>query len=106
MSTQWAVIFFMSLAFFGKGFGALGWAVMSDVAPREATGLCAGLFNTFGNLAGVLTPILIGYILKTTGSFSGALVYVSAHAILAVVSFVVIVGEIKRVELRPAPPAA
>ena len=29
---------FMSIAFFGKGVAALGWAVMSDVAPREATG--------------------------------------------------------------------
>jgi len=106
VSTQWAVIFLMSLAFFGKGFGALGWAVMSDVAPRTAAGLSAGLFNTFGNLAGVVTPIVIGHIFKATGSFSAALVYVSAHAFLAVVSFLVIVGEIRRVELSPAPSAA
>lgn len=95
-----AVIFFMSLAFFGKGVGALGWAVMSDVAPREAIGLSGGLFNTFGNLAGAITPIVIGYILAGTGSFQWALVYVSAHAALAVASYLVIVGEIKRVELK------
>ena len=83
VSTQWAVIFFMSLAFFGKGVGALGWALMSDVAPKTATGLAGGLFNTFGNLAGVVTPIVIGYILSNTGSFNGALVYVGAHALLA-----------------------
>lgn len=97
-----AVIFFMSLAFFGKGVGALGWAVMSDVAPREAIGLSGGLFNTFGNLAGAITPIVIGYILAGTGSFQWALVYVSAHAALAVASYLVIVGEIKRVELKAA----
>lgn len=100
VGTQWAVILFMSLSFFGKGIGALGWAVMSDVAPREATGLAGGLFNTFGNLAGIITPIIIGYILKTTGSFNGALIYVGAHGVLAVASYLVIVGEIKRVELR------
>lgn len=94
-----AVIACLSLAYFGKGVGALGWAVMSDVAPREATGLAGGLFNTAGNLAGVLTPIAIGYILRETGSFAGALVFVGAHALLAVVSFLVIVGEIRRVEL-------
>ena len=99
VDTQWAVILFMSLAFFGKGVGALGWAVMSDVAPREATGLAGGLFNTFGNLAGIVTPIVIGYILKSTGSFNGALVYVGAHALIAVGSFLFIVGEIKRFEL-------
>jgi ACS family glucarate transporter-like MFS transporter len=73
---------------------------MSDVAPREAIGLSGGLFNTFGNLAGAITPIVIGYILAATGSFQWALVYVSAHAALAVVSYVVIVGEIRRVELK------
>ena len=64
VSAQWAVIALMSLAFFGKGVGALGWAVMADVAPKEATGLAGGLFNTFGNLAGIVTPIVIGYILQ------------------------------------------
>ena len=102
VDTQWAVIALMSLAFFGKGVGALGWAVMSDVAPKEATGLAGGLFNTCGNLAGIVMPIVIGYILKWTGSFEGALVYVGAHALLAVVSFLVIVGDIRRIELPPA----
>jgi ACS family glucarate transporter-like MFS transporter len=102
VDAQWAVIALMSLAFFGKGVGALGWAVMSDVAPKEATGLAGGLFNTCGNLAGVVMPIVIGYILKWTGSFEGALVYVGAHALIAVVAFLAIVGDIRRIELAPA----
>ena len=52
--------------------------------------------------AGIVTQIVIGYILRETGSFAGALVYVGAHALLAVVSFLVIVGEIRRIELPPA----
>ena len=100
VSTQWAVILFMSLAFFGKGIGALGWAVISDTSPKTVTGLCGSLFNTFGNVAGITTPIAIGYILKETGSFNWALVYVSAHAALAIASYLLVVGEIKRVELR------
>lgn len=102
VDTQWAVIFFMSLAFFGKGIGSLGWSVMADVAPKEATGLAGGLFNTCGNLAGIITPIVIGYILKSTGSFNGALVFVGAHGLMAVVGFVFIAGEFKRFELTPA----
>jgi len=100
VSAQWAVITLMSLAFFGKGVGALGWAVISDTSPKSVTGLCGGLFNTFGNIAGIITPIAIGYILKATGSFNLALVYVSAHAALAIASYLLIVGEIKRVELK------
>ena len=34
-----AVVALMALAFFGKGLGALGWAVMADVAPKEVIGL-------------------------------------------------------------------
>jgi sugar phosphate permease len=101
VDAEWAVIALMSLAFFGKGVGSLGWAVMADVAPREATGLSAGLFNMCSNLAGIVTPIVIGYILQRTGSFEGALVYVGAHALLGVVSFLAIVGDIRRVELPP-----
>lgn len=100
VDAEWAVILFMSLAFFGKGVGALGWAVISDTSPKSVTGLCGGLFNTFGNTAGIVTPIAIGYILKATGSFNWALVYVSAHAALAVASYLLVVGEIKRVELK------
>jgi ACS family glucarate transporter-like MFS transporter len=104
VSAQWAVITLMSLAFFGKGVGALGWAVIADTSPKSVTGLCGGLFNTFGNTAGIITPIAIGYILKATGSFNWALVYVSAHAALAIASYVLIVGEIKRVELKASRP--
>ena len=62
--SQAMIMLFMSIAFFGKGVAALGWAVMSDAAPREATGLAGSVFNLFGNAAGIFTPIVIGYILK------------------------------------------
>lgn len=44
----------MALAFFGKGFGALGWPVISDTAPKEIVGLCGGVFNVFGNVASIV----------------------------------------------------
>ncbi len=95
------VVFFMALAFFGKGFGALGWAVMSDCAPKEAAGLAGGLFNMFGNISSIVTPIAIGYILQYTGNnFYWALVFVGVHAFVAVFSYLVIVKDIKRFELK------
>jgi len=100
---EWVVVGFMALAFFGKGVGALGWAVMSDASPRQIAGLSGGLFNMFGNIASITTPIVIGYIISTTGSFKWALVFVGANALVAVISYVFIVGEIKRVELKEPP---
>lgn len=49
------VVMLMALAFFGKGFGALGWPVISDTAPKEIVGLCGGVFNVFGNVASIVT---------------------------------------------------
>ena len=94
------VVAFMSLAFFGKGVGALGWAVVSDTSPRQAGGLSGALFNTFGNTAGITTPIVIGYILQATGSFAGALTFVGVSAALALLSMLLLVGDIHRVELK------
>lgn len=96
---DWLVIVLMAVAFFGKGVASLGWAVMSDVAPRELAGLTAAIFNMFGNVAGIVTPIVIGYIVGATGSFDLALVFVGAHCLLTIVAFVVIAGPIRRVEL-------
>lgn len=99
LDSEWLIVAVMALAFFGKGFGALGWAVVSDTSPKEAVGLAGGLFNFIGSLAAISTPIAIGYIVHGTGSFNGALVFVGANALLTVISYLVIVGEIKRMEL-------
>ena len=98
----WLVVGFMALSFFGKGVGALGWAVISDTAPRQIAGLAGALFNMFGNISSITTPIVIGYIIQKTGSFDGALVFVGANAFIAVLSYLVIVGEIRRFELTGA----
>ena len=101
--SQFLIMTFMAVAFFGKGVAALGWAVMSDAAPREATGLSGSIFNLFGNAAGIFTPIGIGYILAATGNnWDMALLFVFAHSIVAMVSYLFITGTIKRVVLRTA----
>jgi ACS family glucarate transporter-like MFS transporter/ACS family D-galactonate transporter-like MFS transporter len=100
VNTDWIIVALMALSFFGKGFGAFGWAVMADAAPREVMGLAGGIFNTFGAVAGIVTPIVIGYILAATGSFAGALVFVGLNALVTVFAYLVIVKDIKRIELK------
>lgn len=99
VEANWIVVMIMSLALFGKGVGSLGWAVVADTAPKEMTGLYGGLFNTFGNIGAITTPIVIGYIVAASGSFAGALVYVGANALLAVLGYTVIAGRFERVHL-------
>ncbi|MNN72105.1 putative glucarate transporter [compost metagenome] len=77
---------------------------MSDTAPKQIAGLAGGIFNTCGNLSSITTPIVIGYIIAATGSFKWALVFVGINAFLAAFSYLFIVGEIKRVELKGLKP--
>ena len=99
VTVEAVVIAVMSLAFFAKGFGALGWVVIGDTSPKEMVGLSGGIFNLAGNIASIVTPIVIGYILNVTQSFNGALIFVGAMGLVGALSYLFIVGEIKRVEL-------
>ncbi|HAZ78261.1 MULTISPECIES: MFS transporter [Enterobacteriaceae] len=94
------VVTLMALAFFGKGFGALGWPVISDTAPKEIVGLCGGVFNVFGNVASIVTPLVIGYLVSELHSFNAALVFVGCSALMAMFCYLFVVGDIKRMELR------
>lgn len=96
------IILVMALAFFGKGIASLGWAVVSDTSPREFVGVTGGIFNTFGNSAGIVTPIVIGYIVAATGSFDGALWFVGAHCLLVIAAYFLITGKIERLTLTAA----
>jgi ACS family D-galactonate transporter-like MFS transporter len=94
-----AVIAIMSVAFFGQGLVGLGWTVITDIAPKKAMGLAAGVFNLATNMAGIVTPLGVGFIVKATGSFVWALVMVACLALLGVFSYLVILGDVKRVEI-------
>ena len=71
----------MSIAFFGQGMTNLGWTVISDVAPKKLIGLTGGIFNFSANLAGIVTPLVIGIAFQMTGSFVGPLVYIAVVAL-------------------------
>ena len=94
------VIIIMSFAFFGRGFGGLGWAIISETSPKEVAGLNGALFNTFGNVAGITTPIVIGYILQISGSFNMALLFVGVNAFIAICCYLFVVGEIKEIKIQ------
>lgn len=93
------VIAIMSFAFFGKGVaaGAGTWAIISDTAPKEAVGLAGAIFNCVGNIAGIVTPIMFGYLVAITGSYSLGLVFVGAHCLVAAFCFLFIMGPVVRI---------
>jgi ACS family D-galactonate transporter-like MFS transporter len=76
----------------------LGWTLLTDVAPKELMGLSAGVFNLCANLAGIVTPLVVGVVVGATGSFAWALAFIGIVALLGVFSYVFVVGDVRRVE--------
>lgn len=94
-----AVIVILSVAFFAQGMAALGWTLVSDIAPAGMLGLTGGIFNLAANLAGIITPVVVGLIVGATGSFVWALAFIGAIALVGAASYIFVVGDIKRIEL-------
>jgi ACS family D-galactonate transporter-like MFS transporter len=93
------VIAIMSVAFFGQGMVNLGWTLISDVAPKPLIGLTGGLFNLCANLAGIVTPLVVGFVVAATGSFYGALAYIGVLGLVGAAAYIFIVGDVRRVEI-------
>lgn len=93
------VILVMSIAFFGQGMTNLGWTVVSDIAPKRLIGLTGGIFNFSANLAGIVTPLVIGIAFQMTHSFVGPLAYIAVVALVGAVAYSVVLGDIHRLEI-------
>ena len=93
------VIAALSIAFFGQGMSNIGWTLLSEIAPVEMIGVTAGIFNLCTNLAGIVTPIAIGFIVQASGSFVGGIVFVGVIALLGALSYVAILGPVERLRL-------
>lgn len=94
------IVALMAVAFFGKGAaaGAGTWAIVSDTAPREAVGLAGSIFNCVGNVGGIVTPIIFGYIVQATGGYNVGLYFVAAHCVVAALIYLLLMGKIERVQ--------
>ncbi len=81
---------FISLAVgFGMSSNSTFYAINVDVA-RERTGTALGVMDTFFAIAGFVSPTITGWVVKSTGSFTGAfwlLAILALTSVLAVLLF-------------------
>jgi ACS family D-galactonate transporter-like MFS transporter len=89
----------LTFAYFAQGVSSNSWSIIAEVAPRSLMGITGGIINFTGQLAGIVTPILIGYIIRETGSFELVLAYVSLAGLVGALSYTVIIGRIHRIEM-------
>ena len=99
-----ACIAILTGAFFAQGISATSWAAVSEVAPVQYIGLTSGITSLGANLAGIVTPIVIGYIVHVTGSFSWALNFVGMLALMGALSYSVLLGRLHRIVMDDETP--
>jgi ACS family D-galactonate transporter-like MFS transporter len=90
------VITIMSVAFFAQGLTQMTWAILADVAPRRLMGLAGGVFSFAANIAGAITPLIIGWVVQGTGSFSYGIGYIAVVAVIGLLSYLVLIDRIER----------
>ena len=73
------------------------WSVTQTLAGPATSGKWTGLQNFTGNLAGWITPALIGLIVQRTGNFFWVFVITSAVTVLGAAAWIFVVGPIKPV---------
>jgi ACS family D-galactonate transporter-like MFS transporter len=90
------IIMFLTFAFFCNGVASIHWSLVSATAPERLIGLTSSVFNFVGGLAGILSPIVIGFLLRA-GDFRLPLVFIACIEALGVCSYIFVVGKLERV---------
>ncbi|MSO19755.1 MAG: MFS transporter [Acidobacteria bacterium] len=73
-----------------------------DLAPRTVLGSVTSIQNFFGNIGGLLAPIVTGYMVQASGgSFIGSLVVAGGMATFGAISYVFVVGDLDKDRIAP-----
>lgn len=80
----------LSIVLFFLRWVGLFWAVPATLGGRQNAGLMGGAMNLSGNVAGFLTPIIVGLIVGATGGYTWALLYFVGSAIIMGISVIVL----------------
>ena len=87
---------YISIALGGLAFSApIGWSIPSIIAPKGSVGTVGGIMNFVNNLMGVVAPIVTGYIVGTTQSFTNAFLTAAAVLVVGIIFYVFVLGKIE-----------
>jgi ACS family D-galactonate transporter-like MFS transporter len=96
-----SALFWISISIAGLSAASpVGWSIPSLIAPRESVGTLGGILNTCNQLAGIAAPVVTGYVVQATHSFSGAFISATAFLLVGIAGYVFLLG---RIEPIPEP---
>jgi MFS transporter, ACS family, D-galactonate transporter len=93
--TPLAAVFWISVSIGGLSAASpVGWSIPSLIAPRESVGTLGGILNLANQIAGIAAPIVTGYILRATHSFSWAFGAAAVFLLIGIAGYVFLLGRI------------
>jgi len=69
-------------------------AILQRCAPPDEVGVWTGMENFVGNIAGVLAPLVTGFLISRTGSYSPAFVLAPLILVAGLLSYWLVVGDL------------
>lgn len=92
-------IVFISIALGGLAFSApIGWSIPALIAPKGTVGTVGSIMNFFNNIAGIVAPIVAGFVFQVTGSFAINFIIAGAILVLGILSYLFLLGRIEQIE--------
>jgi MFS family permease len=88
-----AALFWISISIGGLSAASpVGWSIPSLIAPRESVGTFGGILNFGNQLAGIAAPIVTGYVVQATHSFSWAFGAATVFLLIGITGYVFLLG--------------
>jgi len=86
----------ISIALGGLAFSApIGWSIPALIAPKGSVGTVGSIMNFFNNVSGIAAPIVTGYIVGGTQSFTNAFLIAAIVLVIGILSYVFLLGKIE-----------
>lgn len=94
-SIVWVLIWMTISVSMLTSASSIGWSFPSLVAPRGGSGTIGAIMNTMNAAVGSVSAILTGYIVKISGSFSGAFIVAAFILVAGVCFYTLLMGRIE-----------
>jgi sugar phosphate permease len=89
-------IVYITIALAGLAVSApIGWSIPALIAPRGAVGSVGSIMNFANNIMSIVAPIVAGYVVATTGSFTNVFLIAAAVLVVGILSYVFLLGRIE-----------
>lgn len=90
---------FITIALAGLAFSApVAWSIPSIIAPKGAVGKVGSIMNFVNNLMGIAAPIVTGFIVGGTGSFSTGFILAGAIILLGILCYLFLLGKVEQIK--------